>query len=212
MFSIIIPACQEENYIEKTLSSLPARKDVEVIVVCNGCTDKTAEKAKKYASILQLKERNVSKARNEGAQNAKGNILIFLDADTELTKGCLEAIEKTLQKHAAGTCKVLPDNKKIKYKISMAFKNLFLWTKWTSGIIFCTKEVFEKVNGFNEKLSKREDKEFVRKCAKEGSFGVASCYVINSMRRFEQKGMLRMMGFWIKEAMHPSKEKYEVIR
>ena len=50
MISIIIPACNEENYIKDSLDSISMQdyKDYEIIVVCNGCTDKTEAIAKKY--------------------------------------------------------------------------------------------------------------------------------------------------------------------
>ena len=210
-FSIIIPACQEEKYIESSLLSLP--KEAEKIVVCNGCTDATESKAKKYAKVILIKERNVSKARNLGANAARGNILIFLDADTKFTSSStLEKIKKSLQSSIVGTCKVLPDSKKLKYRLAMWIKNRLLFTHWTSGIIFCRKETFNKSQGFNESMSKKEDRDFVNQCLKHGKFSIANAYIINSMRRYERKGILKHSFYWIKETIKPSKKEYEIIR
>jgi len=210
-FSIIIPACQEEKYISQTLASLP--KQAEIIVICNGCTDSTEKLAKKHAKVISIKERNVSKARNLGAKASKGNILIFLDADTRFqSPNILEAIKKILQSSSVGTCKVLPDNKKLKYRLAMAIKNLFLFTHWTTGIIFCTKATFTKAKGFNESLTKKEDRDFTSRCLKYGTFGIANAYIINSMRRYEQTGIIRHAFYWIKETIKPTKEKYAIIR
>ena len=210
-FSIIIPACQEEKYIESSLLSLP--KEVDKIVVCNGCTDSTALIAGKYAKVLAIKERNVSKARNLGAKSSQGKILIFLDADTRFhSQNLLEEIKKTLDDSSIGTCKVLPDNNKLKYKLAMEVKNKLLWTRWTTGIIFCSKEVFNKSQGFNEKLTKKEDKDFTKRCLKHGKFGIANAHVISSMRRYEKVGILKHAFYWIKETISPSKEEYEIVR
>ena len=65
-FSIIIPACNEEKYIEKTLKSIP--RNQEIIVVCNGCIDLTEKIAKKYSKVISIKEKNVSIAKNLGAK------------------------------------------------------------------------------------------------------------------------------------------------
>ena len=211
-FSIIIPAYNEEMYIENTLKSIPKNKETEIIVVCNACTDNTEIIAKKYAKVISLKEKNVSKARNIGAKESKGNILIFLDADTCLTKNSLKEIESSLNYSSIGTCKVLPDNKKLKYRIAMKIKNLFLWFPWTSGIIYCNKKIFKKINGFNENLTINEDSDFVKRAVKYGKFSIADSYVINSMRRFEKYGLIKTSLFWIKEAIKPSKEEYKSVR
>src|SRR3989344_1748410 len=185
-FSVIIPAHNEERCIEKTLVSVP--KKVEIIVVCNACTDSTEKIAKKYAKVISIPEPNVSIARNEGVKNCKGDIVIFLDADTSvLSKNFFDEIEKTL-------------------------KNSFLWTGWSSGIIFCKRETFEKMKGFNESLTKKEDSNFIKKCLKYGKFGVADCYVITSMRRYEQWGYTKMALYWIKETIFKNKKPYPVIR
>ena len=84
MISIVVPAYNEEKYIEKTLKLIP--KNIEVIVVCNGCTDDTEKIAKKYAKTYSIKERNVSLARNYGADKSHGDIIMFLDADTLINK------------------------------------------------------------------------------------------------------------------------------
>lgn len=210
-FSVIIPAHNEELYIEKTLSSIP--NSIEKIVVCNGCTDSTEKIAKKYAKVISIPDKNVSIARNLGAKNSSGNILIFLDADTYFTsEKSFSEIEKTLKNSVVGTCKSIPDSKSLKAAFVIIFKNLFLWTHWTSGIIFCTKETFEKIQGFNENLTKKEDRDFVKRCLKYGKFGVANCYVVNSMRRYEKYGYFKLPLYWIKESIFKSKKDYPVVR
>ena len=97
MFSVIIPAYNEERYIEKTLTSLP--KDVEVIIVCNGCADNTFKIAKRYTKkVYSINQRGVSKARNYGAKKARYKNLIFLDADTILTNETLNDIKNISKK------------------------------------------------------------------------------------------------------------------
>src|SRR3989344_4304719 len=62
--TVIIPAYNEEKYIERTLQAISG---AEIVVVCNGCTDKTEDIARKYAdSVIVLKEKGVSRARNAG--------------------------------------------------------------------------------------------------------------------------------------------------
>jgi glycosyltransferase involved in cell wall biosynthesis len=211
MFSVIIPAFNESKYIKNTLNSIP--KELETIVVCNGCTDDTEEIAKKYASkVITDTEANVSKARNLGVNVASFDNLIFLDADTLMTNTNLTKLKHALTKGVVGTCKVKPDINSIRAKAYMSFKNLFLYSRWNTGLHFCKKGVFEKINGYNENLKKKELKDFFSRCTNHGKFVVANTYVIGSMRRFEKYGYLRTVFYWIFQYIKPNKEDYPLIR
>ena len=97
LVSIIIPAYQAEAFIDRSARSALEQtyKDVEVIVVENGSTDKTIEIVQKISdrrlTILQS-EKGVSNARNMGIDNCKGEFLFFLDADDWLEKDAIECM------------------------------------------------------------------------------------------------------------------------
>ena len=209
-YSVIIPAYNEEKVIQKTLNSLP--KEIEKIVVCNGCTDDTKKRANKQAKVFSIKTPNVSKARNYGAKKSSGDILIFLDADTQFKKNTLEGIKKVMESAVVGTCKNKPSPLKLKFIFLTLFKNSLLKFNWSSGIIFCKKRVFSKIKGFNENLTKKETSNFIKKAKKYGNYGISNSYVITSMRRFEEWGILKTIFFWIKETSKPTKKDYPKIR
>lgn len=82
--SVVVPVYNQEELISKCLSSIPERKDVEIIVVNDGSTDKTSEVLKNYKGIkfIDRKEnRGVSYTRNEGLEEAVGEYVLFLDSD-----------------------------------------------------------------------------------------------------------------------------------
>ena len=107
-FSIIIPAYNEEKYIEKTVRAalrqdIP-RKDFEIIVVDNNSTDKTSEVAKRAGAdkVVLEKKKGTNMARERGFEESRGKIVAFLDADCAPPKNWLRNIEKLLAKeHAA---------------------------------------------------------------------------------------------------------------
>lgn len=214
MISIIIPACNEENYLKDAINSIKSQnfKDCEIIVVCDGCTDKTLDIAKNHADkFVLLKERKgPATAKNEGVKLAKHNKLIFLDADTKLTEGTLEEISKALDKNLFGTCKIKPSNNKTKHKLMMNLKNLYP-LPFTNAILFCTKEAFEKAGCFSS-VKKGEEKILLKKLSKEYNFVLLNTPVISSTRRFDKKGYFKVMIYWIKEYLKPSDEDYDVIR
>src|SRR3989338_4239571 len=83
--SIIIPAYNEENYIEGALQALNKYKpnDIEIIVVNNGSTDKTVKKVSNFPNVKLIHEnrRGVQFARERGRLEARGRIIANLDAD-----------------------------------------------------------------------------------------------------------------------------------
>ncbi len=108
--SILVPAHNEEAYLPACLSSLLASdktaQDVEVIVVANGCTDKTAEVARGFISdaedrgwqlvVLDLAKGGKLNAWNEGEAAASGEILIYLDADVLVSPALVGQIANAL--------------------------------------------------------------------------------------------------------------------
>lgn len=92
--SVVMPAHNEEKYIGECLSSLINQdypKDrYEIIVVDNKSTDRTSEIAKSFGATVIFKENGpVGAVRNEGAKQAKGKIIAFIDSDCVAPKGWL---------------------------------------------------------------------------------------------------------------------------
>ena len=83
-YSVIIPTYNEEKEIARAIASAaPA----EVIVVDAGSRDKTVSIAKKYkAKVIQTKKKSKAYQLNQGSQQAKGDVLLFLHADCRLPK------------------------------------------------------------------------------------------------------------------------------
>ena len=219
MLSIIIPACNEEKYLKETIKSIRNQnyKNYEIIVVCDGCIDKTSKIALKLAdkTLILKKRAGPAIAKNQGAKIAKGDKFVFLDADTQLTKDVLLKINEYLDKNPnlVGTCKIKPSNPKLKHKFMLFLKNHLISPLGVSnGIIFSTKNTFIKFKGFNNKLKKKEDGDFVRKIKKHSKFLILDEYVISSTRRFDKKGYLSLGLYWLKEYINPSQDHYEIIR
>ncbi len=227
LFSIIIPAHNEEKYLRKTLHSIKQQtcQDFEVIITANGCTDKTEEIIKKRTNkqlrVLSLAKPNVSVARNAGALNANGNILIFLDADTTLEQDSLKKIkEEFTEKYSVATTKVKPDHNILKFNLAMKFKNLYNLTQiyqGCSGVLICRKKDFKKVNGYDPDIIVKEHRKLTIKLKKLGKYKCLNTYATTSMRRFQQWGLGKATTFWLKEWLKAwfgdiKKTEYEKVR
>ena len=206
MISVVIPAHNEERYLPATLEALQNQsyRGFEIIVVANGCSDKTAKIARERCHrLIILATRSLGMARNLGARAARGDLLLFLDADTLLEPRALRVIaEEFSPAEAAGTLHARPDGDRLACQIIYRFKNLMhRWKLHTgsSGVILCWKEHFEKTGGFDEGLEVRENSELIRRLKRFGRYRyISSVSATTSMRRYEQRGVGRVLWLWLR--------------
>lgn len=94
--SVVIPALNEEKYIGHCLESFKKQTFVnfELIVVDGGSTDNTCRLAQNYgAEVFKITGSNICQARQKGAEEAKGDIIVGADADTTYPPSHLDRIE-----------------------------------------------------------------------------------------------------------------------
>lgn len=102
MISVIVPALNEEGVIAGALESLSCQGGAwETIVVDGGSTDRTREVARRYARVL-TSGRGRARQMNAGAMAARGEILLFLHADSRLQPGALVEVRRAVEKGAVG--------------------------------------------------------------------------------------------------------------
>jgi glycosyltransferase involved in cell wall biosynthesis len=201
MLSIIIPTLNEENYLPTLLGSIRSQsfKDLEIIVADAGSKDKTIEIAKGFGCKI-IKGGLPARGRNEGAKVARGNLLLFLDADTILPEDFFEKALKEFKERnldIASFCLEAKTKSKFKKFLFDAFYNLpilILEKILAHGAqaILVKKEIFEKVGGFDEEIKFAEDHSFMRKAKKVVNFGILrQVRVFSSLRRFEREGFIK---------------------
>jgi glycosyltransferase involved in cell wall biosynthesis len=210
-FSIIVPAHNEEKYIENTLEHLAAleypQSFYEVLVMENGSTDSTCALAQKFqqehpdfnCKVMCLKERGVAFARNRGIESVSPNAewVIFFDADTIVKRTCLRELATFLSRSSSrqytlgtGSIKPLP--------LSIVGRFYFLWqdglhflTKTAYGAFFIVRCDILKDHRFDEKLSITEDGEICNAARAKGTFFfMHTNSVSTSTRRFDKLGWL----------------------
>jgi len=194
--SFIVPARNEEGYIEKTLKSIKSQKTklkTELIVVDGMSKDKTAKIAKKYAKVIVQKTKGIADARNIGAKKAKGKLLIFIDADTTLAPDYLKKVWAYMNSKkdvVAITAMMKFDSLRWYERIGVWLMDAMIqfWSKFGKGRLTGVNTVvwrsaFEKVKGFPNVHS--EDIAFTRNIQKLGRTEYfMDTYTISSSRRF----------------------------
>jgi glycosyltransferase involved in cell wall biosynthesis len=173
--SVIMPSLNEEKYIEDAILSIRGQTcgNAEIIVVDGCSSDRTPEIAKKHADKVIVMKTNIPQARNLGARHAKGDILVFVDADTSLSSRWVESILEDFKEPGTACVfgPVMPKEASMKNRIlCKMFYNLFQraflsfnFPQFSAINLSIRKEVFEGVDGFDERLSAAEDIDIARK-------------------------------------------------
>lgn len=104
--SVIIPNYNANEYILKCIESVIKQtyKDIEIIVIDDGSTDKSWETMqeinKKYENIIMFRQYNMNAAiaRNKGIDLASGKYILFLDSDDELFESAIEIMVNQIER------------------------------------------------------------------------------------------------------------------
>ena len=202
-YSVIIPAYNEEDYLSETLSVLSKVMGEidwrgEVIVVDNNSTDKTAEISSAFGATMVFEPVNqISRARNAGAEKARSDSLIFLDADTMISAPLLgEALVNLHETKCCGGGTLLSfdqDQTYLKRTIANFLNRVVKKINLVPGcFMYCSREAFIGINGFSEKLYATEEVWFMHQLKKWGKknkkqFKVITRFkVVTSSRKFER--------------------------
>jgi len=204
--SIIIPTKNEEKYLPLLLAQIKKQNfsDYEIIVADANSTDRTREIAKNFGCKV-IEGGLPAKGRNEGAKVAKGEILVFMDADNiYLPKDFFQKIVSEFERRNLGVASVpiYPAGNFID-KICYFFYNNFVrifqkFLAFATNIVIVRKEIFEKVGGFDEKVLIGEDHDLAKRASKISKFGFINIEpVLTSPRRFEVDGRIRTYGKYL---------------
>ena len=206
LISVIIPAHNEEQYLGETLRALREQTYpyYEVIVVANGCDDNTCTVGRRLADkLIELQERALGKARNTGAAKARGELLVFLDADTRLEPHALEILAREFTpRYSSATFKGKPDRSRLAYRWLYLWKNLLHRSALhcgSSGVICCWRDQFKEVAGFRQDLNVRENSELIRRLRQFGPYKfIGDAVAVTSMRRYEKGGAVHGLWEWLR--------------
>ncbi|MGE3977609.1 MAG: TIGR04283 family arsenosugar biosynthesis glycosyltransferase [Nitrospira sp.] len=227
--SVIIPTLNEEKTIRQTLSYLPMAEILDAIIVDGGSTDQTISIAEVFcaeASNARIVTAPAGRARqmNEGAKAGRGDILLFLHADTRLPAEATLMIEEALTDPAVvgGRFDVTFDSRSA---VGTMISTLMNRRSRLSGIatgdqaLFVRRHVFEQLGGFAD-IPLMEDIEFSRRLKRTGQMVALHQKVTTSFRRWEQQGPLRTIllmwalrfMYWVGVSPHRLKNFYTAIR
>ena len=202
--SFIVPAFNEERVLPDTLTAIRAAasrldEPSELIVVDDGSTDGTAAVARVHdARVITVHLRHIAATRNAGARAARGEWLIFVDADTIVTPAVVAAAVAALHSGAvAGGCRLRFDGRLPLYGriLIRAALPLYRRLRLAAGcFIFSTRAAFDAVGGFDETLFAAEEVVLSRALQRQGRFVILREHVVTSGRKLRSHSAREILG------------------
>jgi hypothetical protein len=191
--SIVIPTLNEEAEIGIALEHCSAGSDNEIIIVDGGSSDKTPEIARAYGAKVLLSAKGRARQMNAGARAARGEVLLFLHADTRLPQGFEGHVYKTVFQPGVSAGAFLlnlaPPLPGLKLIQSLAnWRSRVLQMPYGDQAIFLKKRLFWDLGGFSE-TPIMEDLDLIRRLRCRGRIAVLPVPATSSSRRWKEGGV-----------------------
>ena len=223
-YSVIIPTLNEEKLLPELLKSLTANNfknkfDFEIIISDGGSCDGTIEIACNYSDKITVHDKrtkqNIAGGRNLGANQASGDVLIFINGDVKIPdiNNFFNFLNSkfTDNSYLAMTCKVkvFPEEEILSDKLFHGVYNTYFRLLNNLGVGMgrgecqvIRREVFLQAGGYNESLAAGEDFDLFRKIRKLGKilFTTDIC-VYESPRRFRKLGYIGVSLSWLRNGI-----------
>lgn len=198
--SVVIPCKNEVGVVDDLLACLESQTHPadEVVVVDSHSTDGTGEHVKKNGKTLPLKvlkatKKGVAEARNIGAEKSSGTLLLFLDADSQISNDFIENfLKERSSRHLAvgGFTQRMPSHQKgleLGARLMNGYARAMQHTPWpiAYSCLFADRSAFEELGGFDPEIFIMEDYDLVYRARKAGfRTGIVPVPFIASDRRF----------------------------
>ena len=204
MISFIVPAYNEARLLGATLAALRVAADkqaeaYELIVVDDASDDDTAAIATAAgARVVSVHRRQIAATRNAGARAALGRWFVFVDADTLVSGEVVSATLDALRAGAVGGGAGAAFDGAVPWYsrwVLPALVALFRVARLAAGCyLYCTREAFEAVGGFDERYFGAEELVLSRALKTQGRFRVLRAQVATSGRKLRQYSSREMLA------------------
>ncbi len=193
--SVIIPALNEKAHVGRVISEVLEGFNVECLVADGGSDEGTRELAQTAGAVVCHSSPGRARQMNAGAEQASGDILLFLHADSRLPKEWDTQVRRTLMhpKVSLGAFRFAVDKNSMGFNLITWGTNLrSRWFKRPYGDqgLFLKRDLFKRIGRFAD-VPIMEDVALVRKARREGKVVTLNQPLITSARRWKKHGLLK---------------------
>ena len=188
--SVVIPTLDEAAHVERTLASVRAAD--ERIVVDGGSRDLTVDLARSAGARVLLAPRGRGSQLARGAEEATGDWLVFLHADTALEVGWMDALRALPQDVAGGAFRLAIASPRPAFRAvewGVAWRCRLFGLPFGDQGLFARRAAYLEVGGFRP-FPLMEDIDFVRRLARAGRLRFPRPRAFTSPRRWERHGVV----------------------
>jgi rSAM/selenodomain-associated transferase 2 len=204
--AVILPVLDEESTIASTLDAL-APFPAEVIVIDGGSRDRTVDIAAERGVRVIPSRPGRARQMNAGARAARGDVLLFLHADTQLPPSAIADIGSALDdpRCAGGRFDLRLDSPRWIFSLIgflISLRSRLSGVATGDQAIFVRRKVFEEIGGFPD-IPIMEDIAFSRALKRKGRVACLRSQVVTSARRWEKEGVCRtILKMWILKLLY----------
>jgi glycosyltransferase involved in cell wall biosynthesis len=204
MISFIVPAYNEERLLGATLKAINTvaqalEEPCEVIVVDDGSTDRTADIGREHgAQVVAVTHRQIAATRNAGARAARGDVFIFVDADTLVHETLVVLALQALRRGAVGGGAMVRFDGAMplyaRVMVPLVVKLLQVSRMAAGCFFFCTRTAFDAVGGFDERYFAAEELGLSQALKRQGKFVILREPVLSSGRKLRTHSPREMLA------------------
>jgi rSAM/selenodomain-associated transferase 2 len=195
--SAVVPTLDEERALADTLARLSLVAD-QIVVADGGSRDATLAIAAAHGATVVAGARGRGAQLGAGARAARGELLLFVHADTLVPENAGGLIRAAVAAGAlGGAFRIRFDAPGWRYRVG---ESIASWRSVVTRLAlgdqaqFVRREVYERLGGFRD-WPLFEDYDFARRLRREGPVAILRRPVVTSARRFERHGPLRTVLF-----------------
>ncbi len=188
LVSIIIPTRNSQTVLRSCLLSIKAQtyKPIEIVVVDNHSSDKTLKIAQEFTSRIFTKGPERSSQRNVGVRKAKGEYVLIIDSDMELSPEVVAQCVEKMAQDSNVTGVIIPEmsfGKGFWAECKRLEKSFYVGEDWMEAARFFDRKTYLEIGGYHEGMVSGEDWDLSQRMEKKGAIKRIKAFIYHNEGR-----------------------------